>query len=282
MFGYVNINKPELKIKDYYTYRGFYCGLCHVLQDNYGMLGKYTLSYDITFLVVLLSSLYEPETTRKDARCMVHPIQKQTTCTNEITKYAADMNIVLMYYKLLDDWKDDKNVVALVAMRGLHKDFRKVREEYPQKCAKMKKYLELLNTAEKEKNSNLDQISGYFGKLMAEIFVYKKDIWEKDLRKMAFFLGKFIYIIDAWDDIEEDIKKKKYNPLEDLYKENGDFKKECGTILSLMMSECAVFYEKLPCVKYADILNNIIYTGVWKKFDAPKEKKGKNCNDGSI
>jgi hypothetical protein len=192
------------------------------------------------------------------------------------------MNIVLMYYKFLDDWQDDKNVIALAGMNGIHKDFRKVKEKYPEKCAKIKKYLSLLNTAEKEQSTNLDLVSGYFGKLMAEIFAYQKDIWEKDLRKMAFFLGKFIYIIDAWDDIREDMEKKKYNPLENLYRQSGDFKKECEKILSLMMSECAVYYEKLPCVKYADILNNIIYTGVWRKFDAPKDKKGKNYHDGSI
>ena len=282
MFGYINVYKPELKIKDYLKYRGYYCGLCQKLQEQYGMLGKMTLSYDMTFLIVLLSSLYEPETLDKDSRCIVHPIQKRKMLTNEVTEYAAAMNIVLMYYKFMDDWKDDKNPVAMAGMRSIHGSFRKIADRYPEKCNAIRKYLVLLDRAEKQGEENIDKAAGYFGKLMEELFAYKQDIWEKELRKTAFYLGKYIYILDAYDDIEEDIKNDKYNPLKSMYREcdnQSDFKKRCEEILSLMMSDCAMHYEKLPCVENADILNNIIYIGAWNKFDANSQKKGKKCNE---
>ena len=83
MFGYVTINKPELKIKDFDTYQSFYCGLCHSLKTNYGRLGQATLSYDMTFLALLLSGLYEPETTLDSHGCIVHPLSKHPTSKNE-------------------------------------------------------------------------------------------------------------------------------------------------------------------------------------------------------
>jgi len=86
MFGYVNIYKPELKVKDYYKYKAYYCGLCRALKDRYGTIGQMTLTYDMTFLIILLSSLYESSTKSEEHRCMIHPVKKQTILRNEITE----------------------------------------------------------------------------------------------------------------------------------------------------------------------------------------------------
>ncbi|HBI73308.1 MAG TPA: hypothetical protein DDY59_08975, partial [Lachnospiraceae bacterium] len=95
MFGYVNIYKPELKMKDYYKYKAYYCGLCKTLRERYRLIGQVTLSYDMTFLIILLTSLYESDSKIGKHRCMVHPLQKHGTLQNEFTDYVADMNIVL-------------------------------------------------------------------------------------------------------------------------------------------------------------------------------------------
>lgn len=107
MFGYICINQPELKVKDYEAYRGYYCGLCHELKKRYGRIGQMLLSYDMTFLVILLTGLYEPEESREYHRCIPHPVRKHMQIQNEITGYAADMNVLLSYRKALDDWKDE-------------------------------------------------------------------------------------------------------------------------------------------------------------------------------
>ena len=124
MFGYVIVNKAELKVKDFYKYKAYYCGLCKNLQKSYGKFGQMTLSYDMTFLIILLTSLYESETVKEQNRCMIHPVKKHDSLTNEITKYVADMNIALSYHHLIDDWQDEKSVAGLAGanvLRGAYK-----------------------------------------------------------------------------------------------------------------------------------------------------------------
>ena len=107
MFGYVTICEPELKVKDLKKYRAYYCGLCRELKEEYGFMGQMTLTYDMTFAIILLSSLYENVADMEMHRCKVHPVKKQMMLRNEITSYAAAMNVLLAYYHMDDDWRDD-------------------------------------------------------------------------------------------------------------------------------------------------------------------------------
>ena len=113
MFGYINVNRKELSEENKKIYQAYYCGLCQRLRENCGKRGQILLAYDMTFLVILLTSLYECETKGDEFRCVVHPLKKQRMLYNEITEYAADMNIILTYYKLLDDWKDEQSKTSL-------------------------------------------------------------------------------------------------------------------------------------------------------------------------
>lgn len=113
MFGYIVMNKPEIKFKDFDLYRSFYCGLCRELKSKYGISGQISLTYDMTFVVILLSALYEPPTQKGSTRCIIHPVCKQPVRRNTVTEYAADMNVLLTYYKCRDDWEDEKKVTAL-------------------------------------------------------------------------------------------------------------------------------------------------------------------------
>lgn len=117
MFGYIAINKAEMKFKDYDMYHSYYCGLCKRLKENYGRSGQLTLSYDMTFLIVLLTGLYEPETSTDTTNCIAHPFEKHTTRTNEITDYAAAVNLILSYYKSRDDWDDERKKRGLPPLR---------------------------------------------------------------------------------------------------------------------------------------------------------------------
>jgi hypothetical protein len=207
MFGYVNVYKPELKMKEYYKYKAYYCGLCKVLKDKYGRIGQMTLSYDMTFLIVLLTSLYESDTDREKTRCILHPVKKQDILINEITEYVADMNLALRYFHLIDDWKDDKNVIGLAGAQLIQKKYKEIEKKYPRQCKQIKKSLKKLQMLEKKGETNIDLVAGCFGRLMEEVFVYKEDFWENSLRSLGFFLGKFIYLLDAYKDIQSDIKK---------------------------------------------------------------------------
>lgn len=124
MFGYVTICEPELKIKDFKAYKACYCGLCKSLKEYYGSLGQLTLTYDMTFVILLLTSLYETELKQSMHRCKVHPVKKQTMLQNEFSEYAADMNILLSYYHLKDDWQDEKKLSGLLGCAAFRKKRR--------------------------------------------------------------------------------------------------------------------------------------------------------------
>lgn len=277
MFGYVEAHRAELKMKEFYKYKAYYCGLCKVLGEKYGFLGQMTLTYDMTFLIILLSSLYEIESTRDESRCVVHPVKKQKKLYNEITEYAADMTIILTYHKFMDDWKDEKSKLGVAGMRALRKSYQKLEKTYPQKCMVIRKALHLLHQCEERGEESLDVTSRYFGELMAELFVYRNDVWEKKLRKMGFYLGKFIYIMDAYDDIEKDMESGSYNPLKLMYME-PDFDKRCREMMNFVLAECTRQFEMLPCIEDANILRNILYAGVWNKID--KKQLDENKNEG--
>ncbi len=275
MFGYVTAHKPEMKMREFSKYKAYYCGLCEVLRSKYGFLGQMTLTYDMTFLVILLTSLYEIETKMAEHRCVRHPLKKQQMLYNEITEYAADMNIVLTYFHFVDDWKDEKSQLGLAGMHAFHKTYKKIEEKYPEKCRVIRKCLKLLQQCEERNEQDVDTVARYFGELMSELFVYRKDRWEKQLRKMGFYLGKFIYILDAYDDVEKDMEEANYNVLISRYTQ-ADFDDTCEAMIVGVMAECTTCFEQLPCVEDAEILRNILYAGVWDKFDKKRlEKEGK-------
>lgn len=272
MFGYVVMNKPEIKFKDFDLYRSFYCGLCRELKDRYGISGQISLTYDMTFVVILLSALYEPPTRKGTTRCIIHPVRKQPVRRNAVTGYAADMNVLLTYHKCRDDWEDEKKAMALGYSKVLQGKVRKLDKKYPEKSRRIQELLKELSEMEKAGEHDIDKMSGCFGRIMEEIFAWKQDVWENLLRRMGFFLGKFIYLLDAYDDVEEDVKNKDYNPFAEKYTMEG-FEGEVRQILMMMMAETCREFEKLPIIKYGDILRNILYSGVWCRFEEVSRKR---------
>lgn len=276
MFGYIVVNKAELKFREYDVYRSYYCGLCKSLKEREGNLSRLVLSYDMTFVYMLLTGLYEPETACGAERCMVHPLEKHMMRRNKFADYVADMSMLLTCYKYRDDWQDDRKISAKCMLTLLSRKNGKVLQRYPEKAARIAEAMEQLAKGEEENSANLDEMAGIFGSIMAEILVYREDEWEPALSKMGFYLGKFIYILDAYEDIGEDKRKGNYNPLCRLY-EMPDFEGACREILTMMIAECCREFEKLPILENADILRNILYSGVWVKYEEIRKKRaGKN------
>lgn len=272
MFGYVIVNEKNLKEEELTTYREYYCGLCEALRERYGLVGRVALSFDITFVVMLLSSLYDTDFKEESFRCLARPTKKQKRIVNDFSFYGADMTVLLSYYKCVDDRKDEGSKKGLVAAKLLEKGFKEVEKTYPEKCLKIKTLLDEITAAEKENTENIDLISGLFGHVMEEIVCPKEDEWSALLRKLGFYLGKFIYIMDAYDDVEKDIKSGSYNPFKNKFKED-DFEDSCMRLLNMMMAECARSFELLPLVDNIEILRNIIYAGVWVKFEIIRAKR---------
>lgn len=278
MFGYIIVNKQEMKFKEFDLYRAYYCGFCQELKKYYGKRGQLTLSYDLTFLIILLTSLYECNSKENNCKCIAHPFEKHPTRINEFTKYAADMNILLSYYKCEDDWLDEKKISRKAISSLLKGKIRCIREQYPEKAELMHQRLEQIHECEKKNTENIDEIAGYFGDIMAEIFAVRQDEWEKELRRIGFFLGKFIYLMDAYEDIEKDEKNGNYNPFLRIY-HREEFERDCEQILTMMMAECSKAFEKLPLLEHIEILRNIVYSGVWCRYEMVKAKRNEKVGE---
>lgn len=272
MYGYITVNKGELKHREYDVYHSYYCGLCQVLKDKYGRKGQISLSYDMTFLVMLLTGLYEPKTGIKGVKCMAHPVEAKPARINKFTDYVADMSIILAYYKSKDDWLDDKEYTKLAYSKMLESECKEIKSKYPNKVKEIDKLLKKMGRKEKTEEKDVDLMAGMFGNVMAELFAYHNDVWEQSLRKIGFYLGKFVYIMDAYEDIEDDIKKGNYNPLLSYYKEE-DFEEKCLNLLTMMIAECSKEFELLPIISHAEILRNILYSGVWTRYNIVHKKR---------
>lgn len=278
MFGYVTICEPELKVKELRKYKAYYCGLCRTLQEEYGAAGQMTLTYDMTFLIVLLTSLYECGGRTESHPCKVHPLKKRPMLRNEITQYAADMNLLLAYFHLRDDWADERSAQALLGMAALKRNAARAARKYPRQSRIIARELRKLSRLEQEDSRDLDLVSGYFGRVTAELFACRRDRWQNALRRMGFYLGKFIYLMDAYEDLEDDRKAGRYNPLVDLSR-RPDFEEHIRTILCMMIADCCREFEQLPCLEDAGILRNILYGGVWNRYQKIQQKKTEQKED---
>ncbi len=272
MFGYITVNKAEMKFREFGVYQSYYCGICRDLKRKYGVCGQISLSYDMTFLAVLLTGLYEPKTLQGSCKCIAHPFEDHPTRNNVFTEYAADMNILFAYYKCQDDWEDERKISKLAYGKLLEGKTGRLKKIYADKIRTINLLMQDFSDAEKENDADIDALAGLFGRVMAEVMVAREDEWAESLRRLGFFLGKFIYLCDAYEDVEEDIRKGTPNPLKPRYS-NADFEEECRTILTMMISECCKEFEKLPILENVEILRNILYSGVWGRYEAVREKR---------
>lgn len=272
MFGYVNVCKDELKIKDFTDFRAYYCGLCKALGRRHNQLVRLGLSYDFTFLAILLDSVSDGDTRFCTEGCVKHFVKKKTVTENSAVDFAADMSVLLTYYKLLDDVADDRSIKALAASVPYRLALRRMRKKYPDIGAKVRDNLEKLSRLESEKCVFLDEACEPFAQIMADIFA----LGSPSLRRIGYDIGRFVYLADACDDMHEDFENKKYNAMNEAYAYDGkatdDIANRAANSLYITMSAVAHDYEELPIFKNKAILDNIIYLGIRLNADKALKK----------
>ena len=278
MFGYLTAAQQLLSEEQQQRYRAVYCGLCRSLKRR-GQLSRFTLNYDMSFLVILLESLYEPEIRQGEKRCPAHPFSPRRWQASSISDYAADMNIALAYMKLRDNWDDDVDPLSLWASAVFKPAFSQISKEYPRQCAAMQEAISRLSRLEAQGEDAPDACAACFGQLMEEFFVISEDRWSPVLRGFANALGRFIYIMDACIDLEKDMKLGRYNPFSNRLG-CGDNEQYFSEILKMQLGECVAYFDRLPLVQDADILKNILCFGLWSEFYR-KFGKEKEPNDVS-
>jgi hypothetical protein len=280
MFGLVVPEKPEMKVKEYEQFSAIYCGICKSIARRFGTIPRFVLNYDLTFLAVLLSSVLNVIPNIEREHCFVHPLSKRSIAKqSEVIDYAADMNILLAYHKLRDDWEDERKIKSIPAMAGLLKAYKKVKKLHPEKEQAVRYWLSELNKLEKQSISSLDAVAEPFAKLMEVIFLCDnlkiQDSDAKILSWIGYNLGKWIYTLDAYSDIEKDLKDNSYNPFilrlgrscgaEEIKK---SVKEEVEFILVYTLSQISKSYELLKIGKFSPIVENIIYLGMLRKTES--------------
>ena len=239
MFGYVNADKKEMTDEERSTYQAYYCGLCRELKRQAGAGAQICLNYDITFLAILLSGLYEPDEVTEPFRCRLHPTKKRFFHESEVMQYAASMNIVLSYYKLLDDYQDDHKTSRKKIANRFEPVVKRVCEEYPRQTQAIEDFVRDLSDAEYRQEDNLTVLSALSGDMLGELFCYKEeDVWNESLRSMGYYLGKFIYLLDAYDDMEKDRKNHNFNPMLRAIDKDPSYDAFCRQVLVSLFAEC--------------------------------------------
>lgn len=264
MFGYIIADQSSLSQPQKDRYKGCYCGLCAALMQRHGFFGRLTLTYDMTFLVLLLSSMYEPEERRRMETCVAHPIRKHFCWESDFTEYAADLNVALAYHNCRDDFEDDGSVIGFWESEFLTEQYRAVREAWPRQCEAIERCLADLAALESADAQEPDAAAACFGALMGELFC-PGGTYDGFLRPFGQALGRFIYLLDAVMDLEDDLKKNRYNPLKAL-KAQGYTDEDFRLVLTTQLGAVAESFERLPLLQDADLLRNILYSGVWQRY----------------
>lgn len=266
MFGYVRINKMDLTFREYEHYKAYYCGLCKTLKREYTEISRASINYDITFLILILTSVYKPKSDVFYEKCVVNPIKDKKHMTNEFSEYAAAMNILLTYYKLEDNVNDRGDLKDKIAIKVYKKSFEKAYKKYPERADAIKKHLDQLAELERENSTSIDKTSNTFGDLMREIFMYKEDEYTERLGEVGFNIGKYIYILDAYEDLEKDIKNNEYNPFKEYENNRDELRKKVDRNISMCLSRLEKSILDLNIKVNNGIIDNIIYSGIYLRY----------------
>lgn len=293
MFGYVTPYKMELKIKDYEMFKAYYCGLCVSIKNNFSNLCRMSLNYDMTFLGILIDSLEHNKHEYVATRCIAHPMKKKPkVINNKALDYAAFCNVALVYYKLIDDYNDDNSLNKKFISLYIKKFIDKSSENLSSILVNIDENIKKLSFLEKSTESiSIDELSDPFASLTAFIISYyfKDEDFFDDLYNLGYNLGRWIYIIDAYDDLKEDMEKDKFNAINKAF--NIDslsyedlIKDQRGRIeFNLLMSANATVeaLNRLPINKNKDLLFNILQLGLMNKIETIKSRSD-NKNEKSL
>ena len=272
MFGYVIPDKANMYVKDFMAFRSYYCGLCVALGRTGTPVTRLCVNYDSAFYSALLHCLANMEVDIKNSHCMIHPLSKRPIASvDEISKAVADLSVLLIYYKAQDDVQDGKKRRIFVKARlASRKRVAKKRMPNVDKC--MNDCFDALAKLEKENSDSIDRVADTMGVLMRDV---TKDMMSKyrplteDEEVFTYCLGKIVYILDAIDDLEEDTKKKRYNPFVAKFgpcENKVEFleknKEEISFSLNTTYNDMADAYDRMNVVVAEGVLSNIVYKGI--------------------
>lgn len=284
MFGFILPNLNSLGEEEKTRYQAVYCGVCRSIRARYGQRCRLTVSYDLTFMTMVLGSMYEPIERTSLKRCPVHPAKPQAIAQSEFSDYAADLSVAMAYHKLMDDWLDDRSAKARAAAAAIAAPYKKAKSRQPAACQAIEQAMADIHEIEKQglalysgeaaaaealEAFDPDAAANRFGMLMGQLFAWKDDFWATDLRRFGARLGKFVYAMDAAMDLRQDRIAGSYNPFILMGRESDTLRED----LQLLAAETAEAFERLPLERDVHILRSVLYSGVWQRFNAKENKE---------
>ena len=284
LFGYVEPDKPQLRLCEYEQYRALYCGLCRSMGKHTGSVSRLTLNYDYVFLAMIRSAMLNITPEIVPSRCALHPLKKRAIARDDAAlEYCAKISAILSYHKILDDIADCHGAKRLGAMaaRPIFSASLKKCEDMTSVGEKISDLLCEMSKLEKSESPAPDMLAEYFGSIMGELFAFglENEANARIARELGRHTGRYIYFADALDDICHDIKSGEFNPFVSLYKDGVyAHTDEIKTAILLELSglEAALaLVDFSSCPAYGNIVNNIIYLGMPRKIEDILEKTAK-------
>jgi len=270
MFGYVLPLRDELKVREMRQFQAAYCGLCGALSRHYGFAARFILNYDFTFLAMLLSCR-EAEPSYGVCRCPAHPFRKRRCC-KETAAFAdaAGYSVILAWWKLQDAIRDNGFFRTLPARLGaffLGAAYHRAAAAYPKYAEACKAQLDRLQALEAADGDGLDLTADTFACILKAAAENGQGEDKRILEQLLYHVGRWIYILDACDDLEADFKTAAYNPLKGRFGlVEGVLSPEDKTWLQTTLAHSANLaasaYALLPARAWDGILQNILYLGL--------------------
>lgn len=276
MFGYVIPDKPNLFIKDFYAFRAYYCGLCKATGKRAGTVLRLATNYDATILNILVHNLVNKSVELKDQRCILHPFTKKTMIVfDDVTANVADINLLLLYYKVCDNVIDKDGVFKNKTARSfMRRAYKKASRRHPEADTIIKSRYEDLRKNEQEDCTSIDIVSDPFASMLQDLGVYLTGKSSYEVKTVFYCLGKWIYLIDALDDLDEDYKKQRYNPWISAFKDFETAEKfieknsvTINEIINNVINLIIENYNKLDMPIQEGVLTNTFYYGLRAQTD---------------
>lgn len=288
MFGYVRPLRSRLSQEQMELYNAVYCGLCHAMGKRYGFLSRFTLTFDFTFLAMLLADAEDCPVVCK-RRCPAHPLRRKKGCVyTSGLDVAADESLILTWHKLRDDVSDKgfwAGLPARAACLILQRAYRSASALRPEFNRRVVEQLERLRGLEAEHSASIDRTADAFARIL-EAAAPESGDRDRDrvLGQLLYHVGRWIYLADAWDDLEDDRAHGNYNPLDARFQGRPEeHKDELRTTMthSLKLSISAFQLMDFGC--WGGIIENILYlglptvqeavlTGKWHEMQKNREK----------
>lgn len=265
MFGYIKIQKSELLVREYEAYKSVYCGLCRQMGRDYSFISRFILSYDCTFYAIFLMSLRRSCSGFESGRCRFNPLKRCGFCKNsdDALSKAAALSVILAYYKLIDDIRDSGffKRLAVRLMKPLFKRWRnKAQKRYPKLDELARDMLTAQQNAEKSESCGLDMAADPTATMLSSVMELegRDDTERRILNRIGYGLGRFIYIIDAVDDYEKDVKKGNFNPFINAPDRANMMKNNLSQALAMTFEA----YSLIDLVDFKGIIDNVILKGL--------------------